>query len=77
MRRVADSNAMNQVGKPDAGNPQVRFDERGKETGSRLPRLSSTRLNRPHARNSLSEHLSPALRELIRFCGDDAGIGAM
>ena len=44
MRRTADSNAMNQVGKPDAGNPHVRFDERGKETGSRLPRLSSTLL---------------------------------
>ena len=28
MRRAADSNAMNQVGKPDAGNPHVRFDER-------------------------------------------------
>src|SRR3954471_22870588 len=34
------------VGKPDAGNPHVRFDERGTETGLRLdawhPRRSST-----------------------------------
>jgi hypothetical protein len=35
------------VGEPDAGNPHVRFDERGEETGRwsidpKLPRLSST-----------------------------------
>ena len=44
MRRTTDSDAMNQVGKPDAENPHVRFDERGQETGSRSPRLSSTLL---------------------------------
>ncbi len=35
------------VGEPDAGNPHVRFDERGRETGRRLreyPRPSSTLL---------------------------------
>ena len=37
---------MNQVGKPDAGNPHVRFDERRLETGSRLPRQPSTLLKR-------------------------------
>ena len=30
------------VGKPDAGNPHVRFDERGKETGAPRTALSST-----------------------------------
>ena len=30
------------VGKPDAGNRHVRFDERGRETGLRAPRPSST-----------------------------------
>ena len=30
------------VGKPDAGNRHVRFDERGRETGLREPRPSST-----------------------------------
>jgi hypothetical protein len=30
---VAVGLAMNPVGKPDAGNPHVRFDERGRETG--------------------------------------------
>jgi uncharacterized protein RhaS with RHS repeats len=38
---------MKPVGKPDAGNPHVRFDERGWETGRRLasapaPNLDST-----------------------------------
>jgi hypothetical protein len=30
------------VGKPDAGNRHVRFDERGRETGLLTPRPSST-----------------------------------
>ena len=30
------------VGKPDAGNRHVRFDERGRETGLLVPRPSST-----------------------------------
>ena len=39
--------AAKSVGEPDAGNPHVRFDERGEETerlpiGSKPPRLSST-----------------------------------
>ena len=47
MRRTTDSVAMNQVGEPDAGNPHVRFDERGLETGDvSLPRQLSTLLKR-------------------------------
>jgi hypothetical protein len=43
---------MKPVGEPDAGNPHVRFDERGGETerlpyGSKPPRLSSTLLHGP------------------------------
>lgn len=34
-------------------------------------------LNRPHARNSLSDQLSPALRRMIRHCADDTGVGAV
>ena len=45
MTHTTDSDAMNQVGEPDAGNPHVRFDERGLETGGNLPRQSSTLLN--------------------------------
>src|SRR3954469_22637472 len=32
-RRAAVCRAVKPVGKPDAGNPHVRFDERGRETG--------------------------------------------
>jgi hypothetical protein len=32
---------MKPVGKPDAGNPHVRFDERGRET-ERLPKAQAT-----------------------------------
>ncbi len=44
MRRATDSDAMNQVGEPDAGNPHVRFDERRLEPEPRLPRQCSTLL---------------------------------
>jgi hypothetical protein len=46
---VAVGPAVKPVGKPDAGNPHVRFDERGREPGRRLdvsararPRLYQT-----------------------------------
>ena len=49
-RNVKPWFTMNAVGKPDAGNRHVRFDERGWETGRRFsrqyPRLSSTILRR-------------------------------
>src|SRR6202048_3510870 len=34
-------------------------------------------LNRPEARNALSDHLTPALRRMIKQCGDDPGVGAL
>lgn len=34
-------------------------------------------LNRPEARNALSDQLSPALRRMIRACGDDPRVGAL
>ncbi|OQW57993.1 MAG: enoyl-CoA hydratase [Proteobacteria bacterium SG_bin9] len=34
-------------------------------------------LNRPQARNSLSDQLSPALRRMIKHCGADDAIGAV
>ena len=40
-------------------------------------RVAVITLNRPHARNSLSDHLSPALRTMIGKCGEDDGIGAV
>ena len=40
-------------------------------------RVATITLNRPQARNSLSDNLSPALRTIIKECGDDALIGAI
>jgi enoyl-CoA hydratase/carnithine racemase len=34
-------------------------------------------LNRPEARNALSDRLTPALRRMIRQCGDDPNVGAL
>ena len=34
-------------------------------------------LNRPEARNALSDQLTPALRRMIRQCGDDSDVGAL
>ncbi len=34
-------------------------------------------LNRPHARNSLSDQLTPALRRMIAHCAKDENIGAL
>jgi enoyl-CoA hydratase/carnithine racemase len=34
-------------------------------------------LNRPGARNALSDQLTPALRRMIRRCGDDSNVGAL
>jgi len=32
---------------------------------------------RPEARNSLSDHLTPALRTMIRTCGENPDVGAL
>jgi enoyl-CoA hydratase/carnithine racemase len=40
-------------------------------------RVALITLNRPEARNSLSDHLTPALRRMIRQCGDDPRVGAL
>jgi enoyl-CoA hydratase/carnithine racemase len=34
-------------------------------------------LNRPEARNALSDHLTPALRRMIKQCGGDPNVGAL
>jgi len=40
-------------------------------------RVAIITLNRPQARNSLSDHLTPALRNMIRTCGENPDIGAL
>ena len=40
-------------------------------------RVAVITLNRPEARNALSDHLTPALRRMIKQCGDEPGVGAL
>lgn len=40
-------------------------------------RVAIITLNRPEARNALSDHLTPALRTMIRVCGEDSSVGAL
>ena len=40
-------------------------------------RVAVITLNRPEARNSLSDHLTPALRRMIKRNGDDPDVGAL
>src|SRR5258708_1338314 len=40
-------------------------------------RVAVITLNRPEARNSLSDHLPPALRRMIKRNGDDPDVGAL
>ncbi|CCE11025.1 conserved hypothetical protein [Bradyrhizobium sp. STM 3843] len=40
-------------------------------------RVAIITLNRPEARNALSDNLSPALRRMIRSCGDNPDVGAV
>lgn len=40
-------------------------------------RVAVITLNRPEARNALSDNLSPALRTMIKACGEDARVGAL
>ena len=40
-------------------------------------RVALITLNHPEARNALSDHLTPALRRMIKQCGDDPNVGAL
>lgn len=40
-------------------------------------RVAVVTLNRPEARNALSDRLTPALRRMVRLCADDERVGAL
>src|SRR5690348_2202636 len=40
-------------------------------------RVATITLNRPEARNALSDKLTPALRRMIQQCGEDSAIGSI
>ena len=65
---VAVGLAMKPVGKPDAGNPHVRFDERGGETGcanGSRPRPSSTLQIKGRKRHILVDTLGLLLNVVV------------
>ena len=53
----------------DAGTSELLCEIRG--------RVALITLNRPEARNALSDRLTPALRRMIKQCGDDPKVGAL
>lgn len=53
----------------DTGTDELLFEVRD--------RVAIVTLNRPQARNSLSDQLTPALREVIRQCDGDPTVGAL
>ena len=40
-------------------------------------RVAVITLNRPEVRNALSDNLTPALRTMIRTCGENPQVGAL
>lgn len=42
-----------------------------------IDRVAILTMNRPQARNALSDHMSPALRRMIRQLGEDPSVGAL
>src|SRR3954470_21228047 len=40
-------------------------------------RVAIITLNRPEARNAMSDNLTPALRNMIKVCGENPGVGAL
>jgi enoyl-CoA hydratase/carnithine racemase len=40
-------------------------------------RVATITLNRPEARNAMSDSLTPALRNMIRICGENADVGVL
>ena len=40
-------------------------------------RVAIITLNRPEVRNAMSDHLTPALRTMIRSCGENPAVGAL
>ena len=40
-------------------------------------RVAIITLNRPEVRNALSDNLTPALRTMIKTCGENPGVGAL
>jgi hypothetical protein len=68
---------MNPVGKPDAGNPHVRFDERGRETEPLAKRLTATAPFLDSTMNCLDPRLSQSRKNVNCSVGKRVRFKAM
>ena len=67
------------IANSDASNQRIQTVETG--TDELLceirERVAIITMNRPQARNALSDRMTPALRTMIKTCGDDPAVGAL
>src|SRR5580700_1787433 len=62
----------------DAKAPEITIDTGTNELLCAIrDRVAIITLNRPEARNSLSDHLTPALRTMIKTCGENPDVGVL
>ena len=62
----------------DAKTPEITIDTGTNELLCAIrDRVAIITLNRPEARNSLSDHLTPALRNMIKLCGENPDVGVL
>src|SRR5580700_10942742 len=62
----------------DAKTPEITIDTGTNELLCAIrDRVAIITLNRPEARNSLSDHLTPALRTMIKACGENPEVGVL
>jgi enoyl-CoA hydratase/carnithine racemase len=62
----------------DAKTPDITIDTGTNELLCSIrDRVAIITLNRPEARNSLSDHLTPALRTMIKTCGENPDVGVL
>src|ERR1700736_6238191 len=62
----------------DAKTPEITIDTGTSELLCSIrDRVAIITLTRPEARNSLSDHLTPALRRMVKQTGDDPNVGAL
>src|SRR5258708_18727949 len=67
-----------ETGAVERANDRIKIDTGTNELLCEIrDRVAVITLNRPEARNALSDHLTPALRTMIRSCGENPQVGAL
>src|SRR3569833_2714626 len=63
---------------PTTDTPETKFDTGTDELLCVIrERVAIITLNRPEVRNAMSDNLTPALRTMIRICGENPDVGAL